>query len=90
MAMIRKLVKHGNSVALCIDKSILDILGWEAGTPIRILAGKKSKGKMVGLMLMKEDGELPTIGMEIETNAEEEKRVHNEAGCGRDAAEPGE
>ena len=34
--MIKKLTKHGNSMALVIDKSILDLLQIEADTPLEI------------------------------------------------------
>ena len=34
--MVKKLVKHGNSLALVIDKPVLDILKINAGTPLDI------------------------------------------------------
>jgi len=34
--MIKKLSKHGNSLALVIDRSILDLLGIDQGTPLEI------------------------------------------------------
>jgi antitoxin component of MazEF toxin-antitoxin module len=34
--LIRKLIKHGNRLALVIDKSILEQLGWRAETPLLI------------------------------------------------------
>lgn len=34
--MIKKLVKHGNSLALVIDKPILDLLRIDADTPLEI------------------------------------------------------
>lgn len=36
--MIKKLVKHGNSLALVIDKPILDLLNIEEETPLVITA----------------------------------------------------
>ena len=34
--MIKKLTRHGNSLALVIDRAILDLLEIEADTPLRI------------------------------------------------------
>ncbi len=34
--MIKRLTKHGNSLALIIDKPILDLLGIDAETPLEI------------------------------------------------------
>ncbi len=34
--MVKKLVKHGNSLALIIDKPVLDILKIDAETPLDI------------------------------------------------------
>lgn len=34
--MVKKLVKHGNSLALVIDKPVLDILKIDAETPLDI------------------------------------------------------
>ena len=34
--MLKKLTRHGNSLALVIDKGILDILNIDAGTPLEI------------------------------------------------------
>ena len=34
--MVKKLTKHGNSLALVIEKPILEILGADAGTPFDI------------------------------------------------------
>ena len=34
--MIKRLARHGNSLALVIDKGILDLLGIEADTPLEI------------------------------------------------------
>lgn len=34
--MIKKLTKHGNSLALVIDRPILDLLGIDADTPLQI------------------------------------------------------
>ena len=40
--MIKHLTKHGNSLALVIDKPILDLLGIRARTPISITTDGKS------------------------------------------------
>jgi antitoxin component of MazEF toxin-antitoxin module len=34
--MVKKLTKHGNSLALIIDRPILDLLGIDADTPLQI------------------------------------------------------
>jgi len=34
--MIKKLTKHGNSLALVIDKGILELLNIDADTPLKI------------------------------------------------------
>jgi antitoxin MazE len=34
--MVKKLTKHGNSLALVIDKPILDLLGFDADTPLSV------------------------------------------------------
>jgi antitoxin MazE len=34
--MLKKLTRHGNSLALVIDKGVLDILNIDAGTPLEI------------------------------------------------------
>ena len=34
--MVKKLIKHGNSLALVIDKPILDLLGISAETPLEV------------------------------------------------------
>lgn len=34
--MIKKLVRHGNSLALVLDKPILDLLGIDADTPLEM------------------------------------------------------
>ena len=34
--MVKKLTKHGNSLALVIDKPILDLLGITADTPLEV------------------------------------------------------
>jgi antitoxin component of MazEF toxin-antitoxin module len=34
--MIKKLTKHGNSVALIIERSVLDLLGIDADTPLEV------------------------------------------------------
>ena len=34
--MVKKLTKHGNSLALVIDKPVLDLLGFDADTPLRV------------------------------------------------------
>ncbi len=34
--MIKKLSKHGNSLALVIDRPILDLLGIDEGTPLEV------------------------------------------------------
>lgn len=34
--MLKKLTRHGNSLALVIDKGILDILNIDTGTPLEI------------------------------------------------------
>ena len=34
--MLKKLTKHGNSLALVIDKGVLDILSIDASTPLEI------------------------------------------------------
>ena len=34
--MIKKLSKHGNSLALIIDRPVLDLLGIDEGTPLSI------------------------------------------------------
>jgi len=41
--MIKKLSKHGNSLALVIDKGVLDILNIDANTPLEI----STDGKML-------------------------------------------
>lgn len=40
--MIKKLSKHGNSLALVIDRSILDLLGIDEQTPLEISTDGKS------------------------------------------------
>jgi antitoxin component of MazEF toxin-antitoxin module len=40
--MIKTLTKHGNSLALILDKPILDLLGIEPETPISISTDGKS------------------------------------------------
>jgi antitoxin component of MazEF toxin-antitoxin module len=40
--MIKKLTKHGNSLALVIDKSILDQIGADADTRFEISTGGKA------------------------------------------------
>lgn len=35
--MAKKLIKHGNSLALIIDKPLLEILGIDAKTPLELL-----------------------------------------------------
>jgi antitoxin MazE len=40
--MIKKLSKHGNSLALVIDRSILELLGIDAGTPLDISTDGKA------------------------------------------------
>jgi antitoxin MazE len=39
--MIKKLTKHGNSLALVLDRGVLDLLEIDAGTPLNI----KTDGK---------------------------------------------
>jgi len=34
--MIKRLTKHGNSMALVIDRSVLDLLKIDAGTPLEV------------------------------------------------------
>lgn len=34
--MVKRLTKHGNSLALVIDRPILDLLGIEADTPLAV------------------------------------------------------
>ena len=34
--MLKKLTRHGNSLALVIDKGILDLLNIDSGTPLEI------------------------------------------------------
>ena len=34
--MIKKLSKHGNSLALVIDRPILELLGMDEGTPLEV------------------------------------------------------
>ncbi len=43
--MIKKLTKHGNSLALVIDRSVLSLLNIEADTPLEI----KTDGKRLFL-----------------------------------------
>ena len=43
--MIKKLTKHGNSLALVIDRSVLSLLNIDADTPIHI----KTDGKRLFL-----------------------------------------
>jgi antitoxin MazE len=40
--MIKKLSKHGNSMALVIDRSILDLLGIDSETPLDISTDGKA------------------------------------------------
>ena len=40
--MIKHLTKHGNSLALVLDKPILDLLGLNAKTPISLTTDGKS------------------------------------------------
>jgi antitoxin component of MazEF toxin-antitoxin module len=40
--MITKLIKHGNSLALVIDRSILELLGIDDGTPLEISTDGKA------------------------------------------------
>ncbi len=40
--MIKTLTKHGNSLALVIDKPILDLLKIEADTPLEVTTDGKS------------------------------------------------
>ena len=40
--MIKKLTRHGNSLALIIDKPILELLGVDAATPIEITTDGKA------------------------------------------------
>lgn len=40
--MIKQLTKHGNSLALVIDKAILDLLEIDAGTPLEITTDGQS------------------------------------------------
>ena len=40
--MIKKLTKHGNSMALVIDKGVLDILNIEEDTPLDISTDGKT------------------------------------------------
>ena len=40
--MIKRLTKHGNSMALVIDKAILDILKIEESTPLELTTDGKS------------------------------------------------
>lgn len=37
MAMIKNLTRHGNSLALVIDKAILELLDIDAATPLHII-----------------------------------------------------
>lgn len=53
--MVKRLTKHGNSLALVIDKPILDLLGIDADTPLSVStdgrnlivapAGNNARGK---------------------------------------------
>jgi antitoxin component of MazEF toxin-antitoxin module len=36
MAMMKTLAKHGNSLALVLDRGVLDLLDIDAGTPLQI------------------------------------------------------
>lgn len=36
MAIIKKLVRHGNSLALVIDKAVLELLNIDADTPLEV------------------------------------------------------
>jgi antitoxin MazE len=40
--MIKKLAKHGNSLALVIDKAILELLSIEPDTPLKITTDGRS------------------------------------------------
>jgi len=39
--MVKKLTRHGNSLALVIDRPILDLLGIDADTPLQITTDGK-------------------------------------------------
>ena len=39
--MVKKLTKHGNSLALVIDRPILDLLGIDADTPLSVTTDGK-------------------------------------------------
>ena len=49
--MIKKLSKHGNSLALVIDKGVLDILNIEENTPLDI----STDGKMLFISPVRDD-----------------------------------
>ncbi len=40
--MIKRLTKHGNSLALVIDRAVLDLLEIDAGTPLSVTTDGKS------------------------------------------------
>jgi len=39
--MVKRLTKHGNSLALVIDRGVLDILDIDAGTPLSVTTDGK-------------------------------------------------
>jgi antitoxin MazE len=40
--MVKRLTKHGNSLALVIDRGVLDLLEIDAGTPLSVTTDGKS------------------------------------------------
>lgn len=40
--MIKRLTKHGNSLALVIDRPVLDLLGIDADTPLSMMTDGRS------------------------------------------------
>jgi antitoxin component of MazEF toxin-antitoxin module len=42
MAMVKTLARHGNSLALVLDKGVLDLLGIDGATPLEITTDGRS------------------------------------------------
>jgi antitoxin component of MazEF toxin-antitoxin module len=42
MAMVKTLAKHGNSLALVLDRGVLDLLDIDAATPLQITTDGKT------------------------------------------------
>ena len=56
--MIKKLTKHGNSLALVIEKSILDLLDWKSDDEYEIT----TDGKRLSIRRLPRANELNIIG----------------------------